>query len=671
MQISLEWLRQYVDYNDGAEQLSDLLTRAGFEVEEVEAVGDDWVLSIEITSNRPDCLGHIGIAREVAAVTGAELKLPSVDYAEAGKDVTEWTSVANEAEDLCGRYTARVIDGVKVGASPDWMVRRLAAVGIRSINNVVDITNYVMMEVGQPLHSFDYEQLAGGKIIVRRAKQGEKMEMIDHSMVELTDKMLVIADAEKPVALAGVMGGVNSEVADTTKTILMESAHFEPLSVRSTSRALTLGSESSFRFERTVDIVTADWASRRATALLVELADGKAAPGVIDVWPTRWEELEVTMRLARLERLLGIKVPDDEVMEILTGLGLQPRLADGVVTCIRPSWRSDITREPDLIEEVIRIYGFENIPTEENITITVTTPDAYQRTRANVTNTLLGCGYYETISVGFIDDGHIGLFAAEGYEPVRVKDFTRKSNNALRHSLLPALMAARQRNQAVGNGHCDFYELAAVHEPDSGNVLPKETISLGLLTDGSFQELRGVIEAIVSGLDKHATVSCEPTDDLVWAADGCGAVVKVNGQAIGTAGKMSEKILKAFDLENDVCGAEIRFAELIPLESNETKLEPLARFPGITRDLSLVLDESVAWAQVEKVVREQKVADLRQLEFVDIYRGKGIEKGMKSLTLSMMFRRGEETLTHEQVDEQEKVILGALEKELGATLRTL
>jgi len=279
MKISLEWLCQYVDYSDGVERLESILREAGFEIDGVEQIGDDWMLDVEITSNRPDCLGHIGIAREVAAVTGAELKMPEIAYREQGKNVDQWTSVQNQAHKLCRRYTVKIIDGIKIAPSPDWMVRRLATIGVRSVNNVVDITNYVLMEIGQPTHAFDYAKLAEGRIVVRLADSGEKMQTIDHTERELDKDMLVIGDAEKAVALAGVMGGLASEVSDSTSTILLESAHFDPLSIRRTARALTMGSESSFRFERDVDIEMVEWASHRIAALLEQLAGGKVAPG--------------------------------------------------------------------------------------------------------------------------------------------------------------------------------------------------------------------------------------------------------------------------------------------------------------------------------------------------------------------------------------------------------
>jgi phenylalanyl-tRNA synthetase beta chain len=669
MKISLEWLREYVDYQDSPEKLDEILTNVGFPVEGIERVGDDWMLDVEITSNRPDCLGHIGIAREVAAATGCAFRMPEVNYTETGKDVTEWTGVVNEAPDLCGRYTARMIDEVKIGPSPDWLVRRLETIGLRGISNVVDITNYVLMEIGQPLHSFDYAQLEEGRIVVRRAKNGEKMVSIDHTELELNNRMLVIADASQPVAMAGIMGGLASEVGDQTKSVLLESAHFDPLCTRRSSRALTLSSESSFRFERNVDIVMVDWASRRAAALLEQFASGKVAPGVIDVWPADYTSRQVGLRLPRLNLLLGIEIPVDTVLGILSRLGLEPQLGkEGVVSCTIPSWRSDLVREVDLIEEVIRIQGYGSIPMEPRIHITVKTQDEYQRACQKVTTALNGCGFYETIGVSFVDDRHWQPFMPEGFEPVRVQDMTRKSNNALRPSLLPSLLEASKRNQDAGNEHCELYELAACHKPNGSEILPNETICLSMLTDGAFQELRGAIESVLAALDKNIRLTCQ-SDEILWADPEAGSRLLVGDICIGSAGKLRSDILNQFDLNENVCLAEIDFGELVKLQGGVTELIPLIRFPGVTRDLSLVLDESIAWVDIESLIHDQNIADLREVRFVGIYRGKGVEKGRKSLTLSLHFRRADETLTHEAVDAYQETILSGLKEKLNADLR--
>jgi len=674
MKVSLEWLRQYVDYNGSVERLEELLTSIGLPVEERRQVGDDWMLDVEVTSNRGDCLGHIGLAREIAAAANVAFKMPQIEFSEAGKSVNEWAVVENQAQRFCGRYTARVIDGVRVGPSPEWMRRRLETIELRSINNVVDITNYVLMEIGQPLHAFDYEKLTGGRIVVRTAKKDEEIETIDHVRQKLTPDMLVIADAEKAVALAGIMGGLGSEVGDATKTILLESAHFDPLNTRRSSRALTLSSESSFRFERNVDVNMVEWASRRAAGLLAQLAGGQVAPSAIDLWSLKRTGSEVPMRLSRLRGLVGISFEPGYITGILARLGFEPRYdgSDNIV-CKVPSWRmNDVSREVDIIEEIVRIHGFDKIPTEHKIHITVKMPDTYQRSRGTIAKVLNGSGFFEAMTVGFIEDQHQRLFGRADSEPVRVKDMVRKSNNALRESLLPSLLAVRQRNQAADNGRCDLYELAAVYKLVPGNPAPQEKIVLGLLSDGDFRELRGVIETLISRLDRQGTVAIEPTGEIVWAAPATGAAILVNDKIVGHIGLANERIMAAFDLKEKVVLAELDFEPLSRLQGGTVQLQELIRFPGIVRDLSLVLADTISWKDIEQTIQQAAknfADDLRAISFVDIYRGKGIPAGQKSLTLSMEFRSGQETLTHEQVDKYQKKIVAALADKFQAQLR--
>jgi len=320
MKVSLNWLSDYVQVDLKAEEIAEALSDLGLPCEGIEHLDGDTVLDVEVTSNRGDCLSHIGIARELAAATSKELRLPQVELEEMERPASEFVQVEIEEPDMCGRYTGRVIEDVKVGLSPDWMVKRLEAVGMRSVNNVVDATNYAMMETGQPPHAFDHASIEGAKIIVRKAMPGEQIVSIDGTKCDLTPQMLVIADTKRPVAVAGVMGGLETEVGGVTKTILLEDAYFDPVCIRTTSRRLALPSEASFRFERFVDIERIDWASRRTAQLIVQVAGGRVAKGVVDAYPRRYQPREVTMRLSRLSKLLGIEVPQDAVLRILSAL---------------------------------------------------------------------------------------------------------------------------------------------------------------------------------------------------------------------------------------------------------------------------------------------------------------------------------------------------------------
>jgi phenylalanyl-tRNA synthetase beta chain len=696
MKVLLSWLRDYIEIDHSAQEVAETLSNLGLPYEGIEyldipaspggyAGTSDAVIDVEVTSNRGDCLGLTGIARELAAVTGKELKLPGVELPESAKAVTQFAGVEIREPALCPRYTARVIEGVKVGPSPERMRKRLEAIGMRSVNNVVDATNYAMMETGQPPHAFDYARILGGKIIVRKAVAGEQIISIDGSKCQLADDMLIIADAKMPVAIAGVMGGLDTEVSDATTTILLEDAFFSPVSIRSTARKLALPSEASFRFERTVDIENIDWASQRTAQLIVQAAGGKAAKGVVDVYPGKHKPKQAILRLSRLKKLLGIDVPADEVMKILARLGFEPKRQGDLITCAVPSWRSDVYREADLIEEVARVYGYARIPAESKITIEVAPVDSRQKTIAAIGTYLTGCGFYETVTISFIDTGISPLFAAgNDKNHLTVKDVTRTGSNLLRQSMLPSLFSVIKSNHNAGNAPCRVFEIADTYIPTKTEKrfdkltagLPIEKTRLAIacgsttLTtgDGAFRDIRGVIEGLLKSIAPDAVFKFERSE-IGWAQ--AGAKIFAGDNQIGVVAMASQQVLEKFDFKNtNVCGAELDLEELIKLQGISTKVKPLPQFPAIRRDLSLVVNEEVPWADIESAVQRKAPAELEELQFVDIFCGKGIPEGKKSVTLSLSFRDADGTLTHEQVDNFEKTILNELTTCLGAVLRT-
>ncbi len=671
MKISLDWLNEYVSTGLGAEQIAEILSNLGLPCEGIEHMDGNSVIDVEVTSNRGDCLSHIGIARELAAATGRELRLPQVHLEETDKPASEFVEVEIREPDLCGRYTARVIEGVKVGPSPDWMRRRLEAVGMRSVNNVVDATNYAMMETGQPPHAFDYATIEGGKIIVRKAVPGERIVSIDGTQCDLAPEMLVIADARRPVAVGGVMGGLQTEVGDATTTILLEDAYFDPVSIRTTSRRLSLPSEASFRFERFVDIEKIDWASQRTTQLIVQLAGGRVARGMVDAYPRRPQPREVTMRLGRLERLLGIEVPQDEVLRILSALRFEPRLQDGSVVCTVPTWRSDIGREVDLIEEVARVHGYDKVPTRRRIQIEATPADARQKLAEAASTFLNGCGFYETVTVGFVERATAELFAAGGGAGhLSVRDVTRKGANLLRQTLLGSLLEVLKTNVNAKNLPCRIYEIADTFVPSGvQDSLPQERTKLALVVDGDLRRLRGAVEGLVRNIRRTAEVEFAPAE-VTWAQ--VGACVMVNGRVVGDAGVFSDAVRARFDFkEVTPCGAELDFTELMDLKGGPVRIKPIPRFPAIERDLSILVAEETRWADIVRAVQNSASSELEDIQFVDVYRGKNIAPGSKSVTLSLRFRDEDGTLTHETVDRYQSAIVESLNKAVGAELRTV
>lgn len=670
MKISLNWLTDYVDVSAyPAEKLGEVLTFLGLNCDSVTASDLDVVFDLDVTSNRPDWLGHLGVARELATALGLPFKQPDLStVVEDGPAADSLTSVRVEAPDLCPRYTARLVRGIKVAPSPAWMVDRLAAAGIRSVNNVVDITNYVMLEYSQPLHAFDHARLDQGRIVVRRAKAGERIVSIDGTRCDLNERMLVIADAAKPVAIAGVMGGLESEISATTTSVLLESAQFDPMLIRQTARNLGIMTESSYRFERAVDPVGLERASLRACQLILQLCGGELAKGVVDAWAAPFTPGRVTMRAARCRAILGTPIADADQADILARLGLAPKLENGVIACTIPGYRGDLTREIDLIEEVARLHGFDKIPTRHKVTHEVTPPSPAQTLRKLVRDVLAGAGVDEAMTYTFVDDAEAELL---GFAPTgRVDARVRRTNNLLRPTLLCSLLRACKTNQDLGNQDVSLYELAAVFPPKAaaaGDALPDEYTALGVVTQRPLQYLRGVLENLIQRVGREE-LDLRPAE-LPGFAAGCAAQIILGGREVGQIGLAGQAVLGYYGLEQPVAAMMLRFDALSRHAGLIRTYQPLPKFPPIRRDLSLVLDEAVTWQQVAAAVRACGQAELEGVDFVGIYRGKQVPPGKKSLTLSLTYRSAEGTLRHDLVDQRVASVLAELTHRLQATLR--
>ncbi len=668
MKVSLNWLTDYVDVSMPADKLAEMFMNIGTCCEEIIETATDIVLDLEVTSNRPDLLGHIGVARELAAATGAKFRRPEIGKLPTYGKVKDLTGVEVLAPDLCPRYTARVICGVKVGPSPAWLVERLESVGMRSINNVVDVTNYVLMEYAQPLHSFDYDKLEGRRIVVRRAAEGEHMVSIDGTKCRLDDSMLVIADAARPVAIAGVMGGLDTEVGEGTVNVLIESAQFDPLSIRRTSRKLNLMSESNYRFERKVDPVAVDEASLRACKLIIELAGGKLAEGVIDVWAKPFKPQKIELRPARCSAIFGADIPTDRQVELLASLGLQPKL-DGngqKIVCTQPSHRPDLTREIDLIEEIARLYGYDKIPVAGKITLSIAGESLPQRTRREIVSVLNSAGFDEAVTFTFVDVEEDALFGAVATVQVDAK--VRKTNNALRSTLLPSLLRACKTNQDFGNAEVSLFELAEVFPTDGKSQLPDQHAELGMVTTGDLRDLRGALEAVVQKIDIDEQVTVVQRDAAGFA-EGAACNVKLSNEVIGVMGIISPKVQDYYGLEKTVAAAAVRFDAILARAGRVKTCRPIPKFPAIQRDLSVIVDEGVTWQQIVEAIALVEQPLRESVQYVTTYRGKPIAAGRKSVTLNLVYRSGEGTLRSEQVDEAVAQILKTLGEKYAAEIR--
>jgi phenylalanyl-tRNA synthetase beta chain len=550
------------------------------------------------------------------------------------------------------------------------MQQRLEVVGLRPINNVVDITNYVLMEACQPLHAFDYGKLGGGRIIVRTARAGEILTAIDGTKCKLTPEMMVIADASRPVAIAGVMGGIDTEVSGGTATVLLESAEFNGPSIRRTSRALGLPSESSYRFERGVDPEGVEWASRRAAALMAELAGGTVAQGVIDVWPGKGGKRRVTVRVPEIERILGAPVSAPRVKEILSNLQLGIVEADEQrVTVEVPSFRPDLEREIDLTEEVARVDGYGKIPTRTSMTVCSAGRSPRETMEDMVHAVLTARGFDEVLTVSFLPEDLAKQYSPWCSGPPLTTDSAmRKDENALRRSLIPHLHQVRKTNEDRTHLSVRVYEVAQVYLRESAQSPNYEKRVLGFLHSGEFGETKGVLETLAERLRLRTETAFLPCE-VTFLEFGTSAVWKSGDTILGYLGNAPQPLIKRFDLRETPSVAEVDLDALLELTTFGKSFAELPRFPATDRDIAIVVDEGVAWEQILKTVRSTDVPHLRSVEFFDLYRGKSIGPGRKSIAFRMVFQSPERTLTNEEVNEHRDAIVAQLTEELAAKLR--
>ena len=671
MIVSWNWLTQYVRLDMPVETLTERLALTGLNHESTSEVGGDLAIDLEVTSNRPDCLGHLGIAREVAVVFGRSMTEPEPRPRESGPPVASRAAVAIEAPDLCPRFTARVVSGVKVGESPWWLRKRLETIGVRPISNIVDLTNYVMFECGQPLHAYDLDRLAGHRLIVRRSYAGETLTAINNKVYELSPEMLVIADAERPVGLAGVMGGLDTEISPATANVLIEAALFDAMSIRKTARALGLHSPSSYRFERPMDPERTEWASRRCAELVLELAGGTLHPGVIDVGGPRPERPIVILRFAQIPRVLGIDVPRDRVLAILDALGLERLEASSEGASYRPpSWRSDLEREIDLIEEVARVFGYEHIPEDRPVPLTSAPRAPRERVEDEIRHALTACGFDEAVTFSLVSDELAApLLPGPAEPPLRVEHSSRRRENALRQSLVPSLLAARRHNEAHGDADADLFEIANVYRPHAGRPLPDEPTHLALVTGRDFLGLKGVVEALLDRLHADSDLEARPVSISTFAP-GRAAELLLGGIHLGFLGEVDRGWLDAMELRGACAAAELELDVLQARADLVPRHHPLPPFPAVLRDLSLVVPRTLAWSDLATTVRHAAGRLLESISFLGTFEGGNIPEGKQSLHFGLRFRHPERTLTGDEVDRTVDAIIDACATRFEAKLRT-
>jgi phenylalanyl-tRNA synthetase beta chain len=684
MFISYEWLKEFTETRLSPDELRERLTMVGLAIDAVEEHKGDAVLDVEVPSNRPDCLSHVGVAREVAVIENATMHLPapSAHLKTQGRS-KDFTSVEIKDADLCPRYAARLVRGVKIGPSPDWLAKRLETIGQRPINNVADITNYVLHELGQPLHAFDFEKLGGHRIVVRRAAPGEKLKTLDGVERTLSGDMLVIADAEKPVALAGIMGGEESEISTGTTDVLIESAYFDPHSVRVTARQLGMDTEASRRFERGADCEGVLHAQQRCVELICELAGGVATEDAIDVYPQPLTPRVVNLRPARVKELTSLSVETDEILRILVGLGFE-RTDD--MSFKVPSWRIDVEQEEDLVEEVARHTGYEKIASElppSNASGEYQPSEMKQRSLRRALNAF---GFDEAINFSFIQqENRIDLVPSlRGHEDDQSQLANPIIEDAawMRSTLLPGLLSSLRHNMNHGIRDVRLFEIGRIFAISTPAELPQETLALALIATGGaveenkaqaereldFFDLKGALEAAVDWMNL-SPLSFTQTSARHLRVGQSAAIKLGNGTEIGTIGRLAENVAASYKFRQPVYLLELDLDALLSGPAKVIQYSPLPRYPSVTRDISLLVNRNVALEELFKAVNDQRVADCRTVKLVGTFEGGNMPASKRSVTLRLEYRSDERTLRDEEVEERHSNLTRALLEAFAAEQR--
>ena len=693
MKVQVDWLKEYTEIDVPADELGHVLTMAGLEIESHETVDlpdgeKSEVLELNVTPNRGYCLSHIGVAREVSALLNKSLKLSDPIKALATKSgavaVEDRVSVENLEPELCPRYCALVIENVKVGPSPKWLKDRLIAIGLRPINNIVDITNFVMMEYGQPLHAFDRGLLAGNKIVIRRAKKGEPFASLDGTELKLEPDALVIADGDRPVALAGIMGGTNSQVSEATSHVVLESACFDPATVRKGSKKYGLRSDSSYRFERGVDWNGVVSAQARAALLIKELASGEICSGRIDIYPEAGKPIVVPLRVSRVNQLLGGSFTAEQIQGLLSRLGMEIAEPSETMQVKIPSFRPDLSREVDLIEEIARIDGFDKVGTVFPVAGVRPVKIAVRQKIIKKVREVLCCtGFSETVHYSFIENAHAEefkmAFALEQDQMIVLKNPLSSENDTMRTSLIPGLLKTAALNLSKGQKPLKLFEVGSVYFANSNkNRTEKAVLSAIVLgpyeltpwkprgKEYDFYDLKGTLETLAEHL--HLKLETSPGGKS-FLMPGKSVRVHVNDIELGYLAQVDPEQKLVHEIGQNVYALELDLGALENAISSSLQFQKIAKFPETYRDISILVDRQVTSEQVAGLILKTGSPLIQKVELYDHFEGKKIQADKKSLTFALSFQSAERTLSDEEVTPLFERIIKTLESELGASLR--
>lgn len=678
MRAVLSWLREYVDIRESAKDLAHALTMAGIAVDAVAQDGGETVFELDITSNRPDAMNHFGIAREIAAIYGRELRAPQIDLTESAAPADAAAAVEIADSDLCPRYVGRVLRNIRVAPAPDWMRRRLELCGIRSINNIADLTNYVLLEIGQPTHAFDLDKLAENRIVVRRARAGETLVTLDGEKRDLSPDCLAVCDASVPVALAGIMGGADSEIGADTRNVLIEAAWFQPASIRNTARRFKMHTEASHRFERGADWNAAPRAADRIAGLLAQAGGGEALRGRIDCFPAPPSRPTIRLRRASIARHLGIDVADAEIAAGLDALGFAPQPAEDGWTIEAPSSRLDVEREIDLIEEIARIHGFERFPSTLPPVGAAPRPTPFEKEEARARATIQSLGYDETIGYSFISSAEAAQFG--GGRAVPLRNPLSESWDVMRNSAVPTMLRALEWNLNRGEASVKLAEIGRLYEKTGGEYREPRVLVLGAAGQAvpdslgeqgrgyRFLDFKADAEAVLQLFDT-VRLDFETRGLPAYYREGHAAAALGDGVTLAFLGELDPAAAAARKIKHRVFVAEIFLDPLYAAGLRAPRHRALPKVSAVSRDFSLMAPEGVLFSEISRAVGP--MPHLTQLQPVEIFRGENVPAGKYSLLLRASWQKLEENFTDEQVNAFAEQLRVSLEKKLGIVRRDL
>ena len=696
MKIVYTWLKDFVDVTATPEELASRLALSGTNISGIENGPYGAVIDAEVSSNRPDCLGHYGIAREVSAIYKVPLKSVSPKLPESTAKASDAVRVEIQSPELCGRFTARVIRDVKIQPSPQWLKDRLAASGVASINNVVDVSNYVMLELGHALHAFDYDKVRDHRIVVRPAKPSEKIRTLDGIERVLASGICMICDGDgsRAVGIGGIMGGAETEISFSTKNVLIECAWFDPITIRRATRIVKLHTEASTRFGRGADPEMAELASRRCAELILQLAGGELLAGVVNVYPGKRTSKKILLTRAELLRVMGADVPDKQIESSLSALGFAPvrvdqnRGAEGSLLaaweCTQPSWRAEVEREIDLIEEVARIYGLDKFPPRLPAAREGAARLPHHEAEARLRERLIGLGYREILTIPHVAEDRDALFRPpefqQNVQPARLANPLSEEASVLKSTGIVTMTAALEWNLNRGQRNGRLFEIGHHYRLRGAESVETPILTIGATgearekglydvpRDYSFADLKGDLDALGALADGFTWNEGGP----VWLHPARRGSVTLHNQTIGEAGELTRRVADQLKLRQQIFLAELQLPPLyasIRDAKESRKYEPIPRFPAVERDFSLLLADGAHFSDVAGAIRALHIAEIASIEAIDLYRGKNVPAGQYSLLIRVTFQSRESTLTEAQLTDFSARIIAALEKQLSARLR--